>query len=197
MFFVLRSLSSRLLNNPVPIVSQASSNQISNLHFFIRGVFFFFKKPKRSHFFRLFKKKKKYLVNRLLLKKFFMYLESFFLSTKKYSVFLFFKNLYSIFFINKFLKFFEIKKRIFSRSLKKTRRFLILFSYVLLSFFYKDANMLLQVLLLLLSKTKKHRNLFFSITKLLNILFKYFPKVQNICIKVSGRINGRPRTQDR
>jgi hypothetical protein len=183
--------------NTAPLVSQMSANFVSQLHFFIKGVFFFFKKPKRSHFFRLFRKKRKYIVNKLFVKKFFMFLESFFFSSKKLSIFIFFKNLYSIFFVNKFLKFFERKKKLFSRSLKKMRRFFTLFSYIVLSFFYKDANLLLHVILLLFSKTKKHRNLFFSITKMCNLLLKYFPKLQNVHLKISGRINGRPRTQDR
>lgn len=186
-----------MTNNTLTIISQTSVNYTVHLFFFIKGVLFLFKKPKKIHFFKLFHKKKKYFVNRLFFRKFFILLESFFLQSKKYSIFLFFKNLYSIFFINKFLKFFELKKKIFSRKLKKTKRFFVLFSYMLLAFFYKDSNLLLQILLLVFSKTKKHRNSFSSILKLLKLLLKYFPKVQNVYIKVSGRINGRPRTQDR
>ncbi len=50
---------------------------------------------------------------------------------------------------------------------------------------------------MLFSKTKKHRNNFFIISKFFRFFFKYFPKIQSVHIKVSGRLNGRPRTQDK
>ena len=68
---------------------------------------------------------------------------------------------------------------------------------MLLAFFYKDSSVLLRVLLLLLSKTKKHRTNLFVISKFLRFFFKYFPKIQSINIKISGRLNGRPRTQEK
>lgn len=183
--------------NFLTCVSLNSSNLYNSLFFFIKGIFFFFKKTKRAHFFRLYRKRKSHFVNRFFIKKFLLHLESFLINTKKTPIYLTFRNLYSVVFFNRFLKFFEIKKRRFSRKFKKVKNFFSLFSYMLLAFFYKDSSVLLRVLLLLLSKTKKHRTNLFVISKFLRFFFKYFPKIQSINIKISGRLNGRPRTQEK